>query len=149
MAGEHLVWNNMRDAMRSVGAIGRVENAVAKGWPDVSGAIRGIGDYWVELKGLMKWPRVPEDRIIHLDHDLTLDQRLWLKERWLNDGNCWVLLGIRDPMEWLMWDGFTAGEVVGRATLPALRQTSVFTHMGKFPTELFTLALKHRAKGLR
>lgn len=84
-----------------------VENPAGPGTPDVN-FIEG----WIELKQLEDWPARAET-VVHFDH-FTPQQRVWLLRRWLSGGNAWMLIKVAD--EWLLLDGKTAAEIVGKVT---------------------------------
>lgn len=89
-----------------------VENPAYPGTPDVN-----FVEGWVELKWIRRWPVRPETEV-KIDH-YTPQQRVWLKRRWMKGGNVWLLLQV--GAEWLLFDGDTAAEVVGRATRKELQ----------------------------
>ena len=99
-------------ALRSLDAVS-VENKVYPGTPDVN----YIGG-WVELKWLRSWPRNADTDPVKIKH-FTPQQRVWLKRRWRRGGRAFLLLqaGGRD---WLLFDGVTAAQIVGRVTRPEL-----------------------------
>lgn len=98
-------------ALRSLDAIA-VENKAYPGTPDVN----YIGGF-VELKWLRSWPRNCDESAVLIPH-FTPQQRVWLKRRWRRGGRCWLLLQVR--AEWLLFDGLTAGQAVGRISRPEL-----------------------------
>lgn len=97
----------MIEVLRPLDAVA-VENRCGPGTPDVN----FIGG-WVELKWLRAWPKRAETPV-KLDHDLTPQQRAWLKRRSHRGGSTWVLLQCR--REWLLLPGRVAAEVIGTAT---------------------------------
>jgi hypothetical protein len=91
-----------------------VENKVRPGTPDVE-CIAG----WLELKWLRRWPQNAEASPVLIPH-FTPQQRVWLRRRWIRGGAAYVLLKVSD--EWLLFDGLTASQILGRATQPELRE---------------------------
>lgn len=148
MACETNIWSDIRQALllfdRDYHST-RIENALSAGVPDVTACLCGI-EHWIEIKGLRRWPMVAADRIIHLDHPMLPSQQRWHKARWLAGGNCWVVLGIREPeREWLIWPGPIAAVVLTEATKSQLiKSTSVHAH-GAFPSLEFLKVIRLRA----
>ena len=101
-----------------------VENPAQPGTPDVN-YVEG----WIELKKLNAWPRDGE-AVVRVEH-FTPQQRNWLKLRRMRGGRAWLLLQVKD--EWLLFDGRTAADTLGR----------VNRH------ELERLAARHWRNGLR
>lgn len=83
-----------------------VENPVNPGTPDVN-FIEG----WIELKWLRRWPR--ENSTVTIRH-FTNQQRVWLRRRHFHGGRAWLLL--QAGQEWLLFDGTTASQFVGRVS---------------------------------
>lgn len=81
-----------------------VENGVGPGTPDIN-YVEG----WIELKYLPKWVKSVSEVKIAI---FTPQQRVWLRRRWKAGGNVLFLLQIAD--DWLLYDGITAAEHVGR-----------------------------------
>ena len=98
-----------------------VENHVGVGTPDVN-YLHG----WVELKCLDKWPKRPGTPV-KLHHDLTLEQRIWLKRRWAAGGEAYVILQVQKTQDWLLFDGPTAARLIGTATQGQLRDAALCT----------------------
>lgn len=96
-----------------------VENPAYPGTPDVN-YVEG----WIELKHKDYWPQVGEDRNILIPH-FTQQQRVWLIKRWHRKGNCFLLLQV--AQSWLLFDGLTAGNIVGRCTKQELYDHAVET----------------------
>lgn len=90
-----------------------VENRVLPGTPDVE----YIGG-WIELKWVRRWPKNSDVSHVHVDH-FTPQQRVWLKRRWRKGGRCFLLLQANQT-DWLLFDGETAAQCVGRVTRPEL-----------------------------
>ncbi len=82
-----------------------VENPAYAGFPDVE-YIGGL----IELKVVDRWP--PRNGIIRVEH-FTPQQRVFLRTRWRLGGRCAVLLRVK--REWLLFDGDTGANMVGRA----------------------------------
>lgn len=98
--------STVTDLLRQWDAVA-VENPVHPGTPDVN-CILG----WLELKWLRSWP-VNDKTVVRLDH-FSKQQRVWLARRWARGGSVWLLLQCGE--EWLLFDGATAAQLVGKAT---------------------------------
>lgn len=92
-------------ALRPLDAMS-VENRVYPGTPDVN-----YREGWVELKWLPRWPRNCDSAPVKIDH-FTPQQRVWLKRRWRAGGHAWLLLQV--ARQWLLFNGETAAQIVGR-----------------------------------
>jgi hypothetical protein len=115
-----------------------VENRVGPGHPDVNTTICDI-----ELKWLRSWPKRPETKV-ELKH-FTPQQRLWLKRRERRGGCTWVLLQCK--REWLLFDGTTAAELLGRCTRSELLNNTHRAWLnGLDGKELIECLLSRRAK---
>ncbi len=102
-------------ALRSVHALA-VENPMKPGTPDVN-----FADGWIELKWLRKWP-VRKTTIVRIDH-YTKEQRVFLKTRWLTSKSSFLILQV--GREWLLFEGHTAAEHVGRVTKDQLKTIAI------------------------
>jgi hypothetical protein len=86
----------------------RVENPIYPGTPDVNLAIGS----WIELKTIEAWN--PPGRVTVIRH-FTPQQRVWLYRRWkFAPGTTHLILEVRTPQLWLLFDGDVAAKVVGR-----------------------------------
>ena len=135
MGPEGLMWQEMSAALRTFDPhvhLVRVENGVGTGTPDVNGCVVGV-EWWAELKGLRSWKSVPDTRVMTLEHDLLPSQRAWLRARYIAGGNAWVILGVREPKEWLIWEGWRAAEVIGNSTRLELIAATALHALGAFP----------------
>jgi hypothetical protein len=101
-----------------------VENGVGAGTPDVN-----YVDGWLELKSLEGWP---EDGPLRVPH-FTVQQRLWLRKRWLKGGEVYMLLKVAD--DWLLLNGWDAAAIVGKATRAQLIEASVAVWIGGLDKE--------------
>jgi hypothetical protein len=117
-------------ALKHLDAIS-VENRVLPGTPDVE----YIGG-WVELKWIRSWPRNSDVSPVHVDH-FTPQQRVWLKRRWRRGGRAFVLLQA-GGQDWLLLDGETAAQCLGRATRKELYIRALITWKGLNEKELAT-----------
>jgi hypothetical protein len=106
-------------ALRELDAVS-VENKVYPGTPDVN-----FAEGWVELKWLRYWPRNAEDSVVQIRH-FTPQQRVWLKRRWNRGGQAFLLLQAAQT-DWLLFDGLTAAQAVGRANRPELFERALKT----------------------
>ena len=89
-----------------------VENPVNPGTPDVN-CTAG----WIELKWIREIPK-KKDGVVKLPH-FTKQQRMWLRKRSNAGGHCWLLLQYRRT--WMLFDGFTAAEIVGKVSYDSLK----------------------------
>lgn len=116
------LWGRVKKAIRDMDPV-RVENRVEKGTPDVNFTLG-----WIELK----WQRTAPKRggILKLDHELTLEQRIWAIRRHRAGGKTYVLLKVGS--EYLLFKGYVAAEFLGRLTLEQLREKA----LGKWKVRL-------------
>lgn len=84
-----------------------VENPALPGTPDVAYA-----HGWAELKYADKWPAYT-DTALRLPH-FTTQQRVCLRRGWLCTQNWWLCLQVSKPRDWLVFDGGTASQCVGK-----------------------------------
>lgn len=116
-----------------------VENSAYPGTPDVwymEGAL--------ELKWARKWPDDPE-RPLRIDH-FTRQQKLWLAKRWNTGGEAYLLLKV--GREWLLFDGLTAGLVVGQKNKAELRDAAISTWRPSLSERELLRILKHGRRKL-
>lgn len=117
-------------ALKSLDAVS-VENRVYPGTPDVN----YIGG-WIELKCIARWPRNSDVSEVKVDH-FTPQQRVWLKRRWRKGGRAFVLLQA-NKVDWLLFDGETAAQILGRAPRPVLFERCLKSWKGFNAEELRT-----------
>jgi len=91
-----------------------VENVCQKGCPDLN-----FTGGWIEIKKTKEWTR----GVVKLDHDLTKEQRIWLRRRARKGGSCWVLVQI--DQDFLLLLGPVAADLIGHSTRPELEQAAV------------------------
>lgn len=120
---EKVMRQNVVRWLRPLHAIA-VENPVLPGTPDVN----YIGG-WIELKMVDSWP-VGEDTPLRLPH-FTQHQRLWLRTRWKKGGKAFLLLQVGN--DWLLFDGITAFEHVGKQPKKFLIQHCLSAWFGVQP----------------
>lgn len=129
---EQVMWDVLRPVLASAGLDPiRVENRVHPGFPDVNYA-----DGVLELKAMTRWPKSDEDPVV-IEH-FTPQQRVVLKRRWLHGGSAWLLLRVSSEHEWLLFDGWTAAEIVGASPRPAHRSSAarvIVSSAGRYLTE--------------
>jgi hypothetical protein len=99
-------------ALKTLDAIA-VENPAYPGTPDVC-YIEG----WIELKQVDKWTA----GVLRIPH-FTPQQRVWLKRRWRRGGEAYLLLQVE--RDWLVFDGATASEIVGRGDRRQLEEAAL------------------------
>ena len=110
---EQLMWQTLRPLILSLDPV-RIEAKLAEGIPDVN----YIGG-WVELKYVGSWDLMKAGDRPSVAH-FTAAQRQWLRRRWEAKGLSWLLIRTADN-EWLLFDGHSAGILVGCAPLHDLR----------------------------
>ena len=113
---EGSLWSRVRKALRHLDPV-RIENRLEKGTPDVN----CVGDIWIELKWQRKAPK--RGGILKLDHDMTLEQRIWAIRRHKAGGKTYVLLKIGP--EYLLFKGYIAAEFLGKLTLEQLKEKAL------------------------
>jgi Mesyanzhinovviridae DNA helicase len=118
-----------------------IENRVGVGTPDVN-YVHG----WIELKCLPKWP-ARASTPVRLHHDLTQEQRIWLRRRWEAGGEAYVLL--QAEHDWLLFDGPTAARVIGNSTQGDLRLAAVAIFHRRELEEDLSTCLSRRAHSRR
>lgn len=96
-----------------------IENLCGRGTPDTTYAYG-----WIELKALKEWPK-RDSTPVRLHHDLMREQRIWLRRRWQAGGEAYVLLLVEKTQDWLIFDGPTAGTIIGDATQEELREAAI------------------------
>lgn len=94
----------------------RVENPAYPGTPDIN-YLHG----WIEVKVVKKWPK-DETAVVLVPH-FTPQQRVWLRRRTEAGGEAYMLLKI--GQSWLLFDGKTAAEIVGRAPRNQLLSSAI------------------------
>ncbi len=113
MISEKTLRRNVITMLQPLDAIA-VENPAHIGTPDVC-FIEG----WIELKVVKRWP--PRGGILRLEH-FTNQQRVWLLRRCRLGGRAILLLQV--GLEWLLFDGETAANLVGRADKETLLKSA-------------------------
>ena len=106
MCGELRLRREIVKILRSLNAQ-PVENIVKVGTPDVE----FVGG-WLEVKRTREWP-AREATIVRLEHDLTDDQRRWIRRRVKAGGVAWVLIQI--DRTYMLFHGRDACRFVGYA----------------------------------
>ncbi len=99
-----------------------VENIVKVGTPDVE-----YHGGWIEVKRTVEWP-ARASTMVSLDHDLTLEQRIWIKRRSSVGGKVWVLVQI--DRDYLLFRGLDAVDLIGTATQQELVRGATHTCVG-------------------
>jgi len=110
---EQLMWKTLRPLIASLDPV-RIEVKFSEGVPDVNYSVG-----WVELKYVGSWDLMKSGDRPRIAH-FTEEQRQWLRRRWLAKGLAWLLIRSADD-EWFLFDGGTAGLLVGLAPLHDLR----------------------------
>jgi len=114
----------------------RIENMCAKGTPDVN----FVGG-WMELKQQDKWP-VRATTKVKLDHDLSLEQRIWLQRRARKGEMTWVLLQV--ARDYLLFEGPEAAELLGECTQEELKAAAYRVWTSKEMKEELLSCLQQR-----
>jgi hypothetical protein len=99
-------------ALKTLDAVS-VENPAYPGTPDVC-YIEG----WIELKQVNHWTA----GVLRIPH-FTPQQRVWLRRRWRKGGEAYLLLQVQ--LDWLVFDGVTASEIVGRSDKGQLEEAAL------------------------
>lgn len=122
---EATMWTRARKALGGLDPV-RVENPAHPGTPDVNWGglcrhtdIRAEG--WIELKWVRRAPRLP-GTVLPLHH-FTPQQRAWLLRRAARGGRVHVLLKVGPA--WLLFDGKTAAEHLGKVTYHELNALAI------------------------
>jgi hypothetical protein len=132
---EAALWGQVRTRLAPYGELGRVENGVEPGWPDVAYALRvparppSAG--WLELKHLSAWPVRPRDRVNLTS--LTLEQVRWAL-RWRHAGaRVHALLQV--GRDYLLLDPCALAALYRRELdRAALLASALVVGTGRFPT---------------
>lgn len=106
------MWNRVRKAIKELDPV-RIENKIEKGTPDVwytEGAI--------ELKWQRKLPK--RGGVLRLDHDMTLEQRIWAIRRQKAGGKVFLLL--KAGKFFILLKGYIAAEYIGKLSLIELQE---------------------------
>jgi len=77
---------------------------------------------WMELKQQNAWPKRPTTKV-RLDHDLTKEQRIWIKRREKKGGTVFVLLQV--SRDYLLLSGGVAATIIGDSTEAELRSAAL------------------------
>lgn len=85
----------------------KLQDRFVPGLPDIAYCCEGAAG-WLELKWLKRWPR----RVATVDVGLTPAQARWLQGYRDADGCAYVLLGVGETHEWLLFAD--VGAVLGR-----------------------------------
>lgn len=132
-------WDRVRPLLAGLDPV-RVENAVSSGTPDVN-CLLG----WIELKQI-RAEDMPKraSTVVRLDH-FTPEQRAWLTRRTHFGGAAWVLLLMGE--EWLLIEGRTAAEHLGKMNTDETRQLASHRWAKKPSAEELQRALRDTALG--
>ncbi len=91
----------------------RIENKIGSpGIPDVAYSFQDQHG-WIENKSIQDWPMLKETEV--KIKTFTPVQRYWLYKRGNIAGNCWLLLWVRGPGEYLLFD-WMAAQLIGGMT---------------------------------
>lgn len=87
----------------------------------------GTPDIWfarggIECKATNNWP-ARSCTPVKLDHPVTPGQRIWMHKRARAGGKGWIMLNIAG--EWLLFDGVTGAEYLGKATRAELYELAL------------------------
>lgn len=110
--------------LRPLGAFAVENGCTHPGTPDVA-----MATGWIECKATNQWP-ARETTPVRLDHDLTRQQRIWLLKWERVNGRAWVMLNVAG--EWLLLEGPSAAEHLGKVTREALCSLAV-RHWDRLP----------------
>lgn len=107
----------------------RVENPAWPGTPDVHWCCSGV-EGWLELKQVAGWPARGGN--LAVDH-FTAQQRVWLIRRSRAGGRVHLLLKV--GVDWLLFEGATAAQVVGRTAQDRLCSSALLVCLRKLDHE--------------
>jgi hypothetical protein len=135
VSSEGALWGTLKERLKPYGELGRLENGVEAGWPDVAYALRVPARPpvagWLELKELDRWPARPATRVVI--PSLTLEQVRWLG-RWSAAGARAELL-LQVHRDYLLLDARTVQALFRRElTQAALRCAALVVGTNRFPT---------------
>lgn len=99
MARENSLWKWLKNArlhFRETLSLGRIENAVGAGWPDVEGYQTELGQIWIELKSAAR----PASPLTPIDLKHTRDAQVrWLTKRWALGQAVFILVQVGSGAE--------------------------------------------------
>lgn len=99
MARENGLWKWLKNAklhFRETLSLGRIENAVGAGWPDVEGYQVDLGQIWIELKSAAR----PANPATPVDLKHTRDAQVrWLTKRWALGQAVFILIQVGSGAE--------------------------------------------------
>lgn len=102
---EQETWRQLRPLMLHLDPH-RIESHMHGGVPDVN-YVAG----WVELKQIADWPKRASTPVSHKRFEE--EQRGWLTRRCAAGGRAFLMLHVRAPMQWLLFNGAVAAQVIG------------------------------------
>lgn len=98
---ESSLWAYLKRGMTTKWHATRIESSAGNGVPDVSFAIPGRWNSWVELKYVREWPKKDATKV---KLPLRPEQKLWIKNRGSVAGDVWVMVRIADAFFLLTWE---------------------------------------------
>lgn len=144
MGAEGSLWGLVRRRIAPYGYVGRVENAVEAGWPDVCYCLRvparppAAG--WLELKHLAGWP-AREGTPVNV-RTLTLDQVRWA-EGWTAAGGRTHLL-LQAGRDYVLLDAEATRALFERELTRAhVLMRCAVSGLGRFPARELVAHLTH------
>lgn len=94
VARENSLWKWLKPVrihFREKLVLGRLENSVGAGWPDVEGFLEDYGQIWIELKSAAR----PADPLTNVDLKHTRDAQVrWLSKRWAMQQRVFILIQV-------------------------------------------------------
>lgn len=125
--------------------MGRVENSVARGMPDVEGFLHGGNQFWIELKSATR-PKHPQTPVRFAVRDREA-QVEWLKKRCRLGGRAWLLLQVGSGPERRLYlvNGMLAKKVYAGVTESRLRSMSVLVDDRPSPGYVISAAAEWHA----
>lgn len=139
---EKAFWAFLRDRMKHMGHLVRIENGTQRGCPDVNGCIRGY-EFWWELKEIPQAPRDNKAPLL-IDH-YTNEQRLWLRARGLAGGRAFLFLRVCKPTPvYLLFDHDYAYQYVGRVSMDELMHGALMARTVFEPDEIMLTMKRFR-----
>jgi hypothetical protein len=99
----------------------RVENIISSGWPDCNGCFNGA-EFWIEIKE-PKEPKRATTPLFGSNHNLSLEQRNWIKRQLLAGGLAYIYI---DTGNWRLLMGGSSADEINSLTLNQLKDSALW-----------------------